>query len=77
MLERLRLAMTFVLVGGLALWVVSDLAEALRTGVASLRQRTYSERHTPVQFWLTVIGQLVIVLGCLYVLVRVVASWSA
>jgi len=76
MLEQLRLAVTFVLVGGLAPWVVSNLAEILRTGVASLRQRTYSELHTPVRFWLTVIGHLVIVLGCLYVLVRVVASWS-
>ena len=48
MLEQLRLAVTFVLVGGLAPWVVSNLAEILRTGVASLRQRTYSELHTPV-----------------------------
>jgi len=71
------LALTFVLVGGLALWVLSNLTEALRTGSARVGRRTYSERHTPVQFWLTVIGQLVILLGCLYVLVRVVASWSA
>jgi len=70
-------ALTFVLVGGLALWVLSNLTEALRTGSARVRRRTYSERRTPVHFWLTVIGQLVILLGCLYVLVRVVASWSA
>jgi len=71
------LAVTFVLVGGLPLWVVSTLTDALRTGSTRMRRRAYSERHTPVQFWLTVIGQLVILLGCLYVLVRVVASWSA
>ena len=76
MLERLRLAVTFVLVGGLALWGVANVAEALRTGSARVRRRTYSERYTPVQFWLTVIGQLVTLLGCLYVLVRVVANWS-
>ena len=77
MLAGVGFALTFVLVGGLALWVLSNLTDALRTGSARVRRRTYSERHTPVQFWLTVIGQLVILLGCLYVLVRVMASWSA
>ncbi len=76
MLAGFGLAVTFVLVGGLALWVLSNLTEALRTGSARMRRRTYSERQTPVQFWLTVIGQLVILLGCLYVLVRLVARWS-
>ncbi len=77
MLAGLGVAVTFVLVGGLALWVLSNLTEALRAGSMRMRRRTYSERETPVQFWLTVIGQLLILLGCLYVLVRVVASWSA
>ena len=77
MLAGLGVAVTLILVGGLALWVLSNLTEALRTGSARVRRRTYSERSTPVQFWLTVIGQLVILIGCLYVLVRVVAGWSA
>ncbi len=76
MLAGLGVAVTLALVGGLALWVVSSLTEALRTGSARVRRRTYSERQTPVQFWLIVIGQLVILLGCLYVLVRLVAGWS-
>ncbi len=75
--EKLLLAGLFLFVGGLALWALSDLTEALRTGSTRVRWRTYSERHTPVQFWVTVIWQLVILLGCLYVLVRVVGSWSA
>ncbi len=76
MLAGLGLAATFVLVGGLALWVLFSLTEALRSGSARMRRRTYSERQTPVRFWLTVIGQPVILLGCLYVLVRLVARWS-
>ncbi len=76
MLAALGVAVTLALVGGLALWILSNLTEALRTGSAKVRRRTYSERQTPVQFWLSVSGQLLILLGCLYVLVRVVGSWS-
>ncbi len=76
MLAGLGFAVAFVFAGGLALWALSSLAEALRTGSARLRRRTYSERQMPIQFWLTVIGQLVILLGWLYVLVQLIARWS-
>jgi len=73
-LEGLRLAVVAVLVSALAVWLVTILRQALGTGVARTRRRIYHERNTPVQYWLTVGVQIVVLMGCLYVLTRVVAG---
>lgn len=71
-LEGLRLAVIAVLVGRLAVWLGPILRQEFATGVARARGRVYRKRRNPALFWLTLVGQVVILMGCLYVLTRLV-----
>ena len=73
MLERLRVAVAVVLVGGLAVWLVTNLKDELRTGVARARRRTYHERSTPGLYWLNVGVQMVFLVLCLILLAQLAA----
>jgi uncharacterized membrane protein HdeD (DUF308 family) len=59
----------------LGLWVAYHAAQALKTGVARAARGARFRRATqPGWFWFTAAGQTAIALGCVYLIVRLLAA---
>jgi hypothetical protein len=57
----------------LALWLIRETVQALRTGHARGRYLSFQRRESPACFWLTVTVQAAFSVVCLLLLVR---AWA-
>jgi ABC-type antimicrobial peptide transport system permease subunit len=60
------MAVSALFAAAVGLWLAYNVVNALRSGIARAKIRSYKRTTQPAQYWITVTFQIVIAFGCAY-----------